>query len=117
MNREEFESILRELQGAEIDTSRTKGRTYAQGDEDALSNFKTAGEMIKCRCPECGAIHSVGPMVIAAAYMHKHFTSLLDYAARGKNLIESEPILGRVMDLRLYSALFAGLDREPKEEG
>ena len=47
--------------------------------------------------------------------MHKHFAALLDFAARKKNLVASEPMMGRAMDLRLYAALFAALTKEPLE--
>lgn len=92
------ENILKPLYQKELEVNRTKGTEYA-GEEDALRNFK-----------ELAAILGLSPLHICAVYMYKHFAALMSYARRGHAL--SEPLESRVVDLRLYAALFLALVRE-----
>ena len=110
MNRERFGRILTRLQEHEWAINNTKGREYAQGDDDALANFKQAGEFVHTQCPHCGGIHSIGTLAAAMVYLFKHFAALAAYTGSGKVL--SESIEGRVDDFRLYAALFAAIVEE-----
>lgn len=97
MNRVEFEKVLGMLQAAELKINQTKGREYAQGDEDALRNFKEAARFL-----------GLTPLQVCGVYMYKHFASVISYATDGQSLSE-ESLEGRIADLRLYAALFLGL--------
>lgn len=103
MNRAKFEELLSRLQVQELKINQTKGREYAQGDKDALLNFKEAARFL-----------GLTPLQVCMVYMYKHFASLASYAKLGHELSD-ENIQGRIADLRLYSALFLGLvmDSEP----
>jgi len=97
MQRDKFEQLLKGLQAAEMQINQTKGREYAQGDEDALRNFKEAARFL-----------GLTPLQVCGVYMYKHFASIISYADHEQSLSE-ESIEGRVADLRLYAALFLGL--------
>lgn len=115
LNRETFERLLWALQRDECEINQTKGREYAQGDEDALANFKQAGEFVRVRCPECGHAHPIGPQPALMVYLFKHFASLASFATNG-HVLSDEPIAGRVADLRLYAALLYALALEAGDE-
>ena len=115
MQRDDFIGLLDGLVKAERDLNLSKGREYAQGDEDALGNFKQAGEFVQVRCPECGCVHKIGPLAAAMVYMFKHFTSLASYVHQEQEF-SNEPISGRVEDMRLYCALFLALAKEAKTQ-
>jgi hypothetical protein len=46
VKRADFERLLAELQEEELQINQSKGREYAQGDEDALRNFKLAALLL-----------------------------------------------------------------------
>jgi hypothetical protein len=112
MDRNRFVGMLKEAHERELRLNQTKGVEYA-GREDALANFKQAGEFIKTTCPYCGKAHSIGALPALMAYAFKHFCSMASYAALGEELSD-EDISGRVDDLRLYTALFSALAYEEK---
>lgn len=103
MKRIDFEALLGKLQEAELEINHTKGREYAQGDEDALRNFKEAARFL-----------GLTPLQVCGVYMYKHFASAISYATLGESLSE-ELLEGRVADLRLYAALFLGLVLDSSE--
>lgn len=115
MKRDDFTDLLQKLQSLEAQFNVTKGREYCAGDDDALRNFKQAGNLLQVRCPHCDVAHSVPPEIIALVYTFKHFTSICSYLARGHELSD-EPIEGRIVDMRLYLALIAALIQEKKNE-
>lgn len=104
MQRAEFEALLEQLQAEELRINQTKGREYAQGDADALRNFKEVARFL-----------GLTPMQVCGVYMYKHFVSIISYATDEGSLSE-ESLEGRVADLRLYAALFLGLVMEEKDE-
>ena len=99
MTRDEINNLLQSLQAEEAKMNRTKGEGYANND-DALANFKRAAQNL-----------DLSPLQICAVYMGKHFDAIMSYAKHGED-ITGEGLFGRVVDLRLYAALFLALARE-----
>ena len=102
MKRDDFIALLTELQEQELEFNLSKGREYAQGDEDALLNFKRAADFL-----------GLTPEMVCMVYMYKHFAAIASYTATG-DVQSDESIRSRVVDLRLYGALFQGLVEERK---
>ncbi len=103
MKREDLVSLLEVLQQDEMEINLSKGREYAQGDEDALQNFKVISKLVKLMF---GA--DVSPEIVSFVYMAKHLLAIGDYVKHGDSR-SNEPITGRVEDARLYLALLLGL--------
>ena len=103
MKRNDFIALLNTLQADERSINLTKGREYAQGDDDALQNFKAISQLILLLFGV-----EVSPEVVSFVYMAKHLLAIGDYVKRGASVSE-EPITGRVEDARLYLALLLGL--------
>ena len=99
MLRSEVTALLNDLHNKEAKINITKGEEYAIENEDALNNFKQAAEML-----------NIIPRLICAVYMWKHFCAIMNHVKRGAVL--SESIEGRVLDLRLYAALYLALVQE-----
>jgi hypothetical protein len=72
-----------------------KGQDYTIGNEDRLYNFKLVAELV-----------GITPKQVLMVYWLKHVLSLLNHARGGK---ESEPIDGRIADVRNYALLYKGL--------
>ena len=104
MERDKFERLLQEIQEVELGISRTKGKEYVKGDADVLHNFK-----------EAAAFLDVTPEQVCVLYMYKHFSALVSNSGATVLLDCSEPIRSRVVDLRLYAALFLALYVEAEE--
>lgn len=99
MLRSEVTTLLRYLNAKEFSINDTKGEEYVAGNEDALNNFKQVAKMI-----------GVTPLQVCLVFMYKHFCAIASHAKRGEVL--SEPIEGRVLDLRLFAALYLALTQE-----
>jgi hypothetical protein len=99
MRREKVNDLLQALHEAEDAINETKGEGYAN-DQDALANFKRAAQHL-----------GLSPLQICGVYMSKHFDAIMSYAKHGDD-ITGENLMGRVVDLRLYAALFLALARE-----
>lgn len=99
MIRAAFNTLLQALRKTEDAINETKGEGYAN-DQDALMNFKRAGGHL-----------GLTSLQVCAVYMSKHFDAIMSYAKHGKD-ITGENLFERVVDLRLYAALFLALARE-----
>jgi len=99
MKREKITELVEYLTNLELEINMTKGREYA-GDDDALSNFKLAAEIV-----------GISPLQVCLVYTFKTFMAMGSYAKHNKELSD-ESIEGRVLDLRLYGALFLALAKE-----
>ena len=99
MRRDGVITIVEDLTKQELEINQTKGREYA-GDDDALKNFK-----------ECAKLVGIDPKQVCIVYMYKTLTAMASYAQHGKEL-SKEPITERVLDLRLYAALFEALHED-----
>ena len=91
MDRHSFEELLQQLQEAELEISRTKGKEYALG-EDVLQNFKAAASFLTVASPQ----------QICLVYMSALINASGDTAPLGV----SESLRSRVTDLRLYAGYF-----------
>ena len=101
MLRSEVTALLKYLNEKEYNLNVTKGEEYAIENEDALNNFKQVAKML-----------GVTPLQVCLIYMYKHFCAIMSHAKRGNVL--SEPIEGRILDLRLYAAIYLALVQEEK---
>lgn len=110
MKAEDFNKIQDELIAAEKKMSDTKGKDYTIGDSDRLNNFKTVGNLV--HCPHCQK--PVGPRVVLAVYILKHFLAFLAWVKTGK--VESEGLFGRFLDMRVYSTLGLAIHKEEQGE-
>jgi len=99
VTRNEINKLLEALHQAENHINQTKGEGYAN-NQDALANFKRAAQHL-----------DLSPLQVCAVYMGKHFDAIMSYAKHGDD-ITGEGLMGRVVDLRLYAALFLALARE-----
>ena len=99
MNRQGIDNLLHSLRAEEDKINETKGEGYAN-DQDALANFKRGAQHL-----------GLTPLQVCAVYMGKHFDAIMSYAKHGDD-ITGEDLFGRVVDLRLYAALFLALARE-----
>lgn len=91
MNRDNFENLLANLWGAEMDISRKKGKDYS-GDMDVLSNFKRIADELDST-----------PEIVLYVYFAKHLDAVRSYIKNGE--LESESLENRIVDMRLYLAL------------
>lgn len=103
MKRSDFRDILANLQKEECGIDATKGEGYANDDTDALANFKRLARLL-----------GLDPLQICCVYMAKHFDAIMSWARLGRD-ITGENIRGRVVDLRLYAALFYALTEDEDE--
>jgi len=110
---EEFDVLLEKMQVQEKAIGESKGREY--GLDYRTSNFHRLGEEVKVTCPKCGCRHAVGPFVILWVYLKKHLDAILSYV-NGRRDGLSETIDGRILDTRVYTALFEALVEEERYE-
>ena len=108
MDRDKFSVMLQEMFAEELKIGETKALEYTQTN-DRLDNFKRIGAEV-C-CPHCQK--PVGPFVVWWIYFKKHIDSVRRFVCAGDVL--SEPIEGRIKDLRVYLSLLRGLVVEQKE--
>lgn len=99
MIRSKIIEIVKDLTEKELRINQTKGNEYAN-DDDALANFK-----------QCAVLLGIDPKMVCMVYMYKTLTAMASYAQRGVEL-SKEPIEERVLDLRLYAALFEALHQD-----
>ena len=93
MNSTEFEDrYLKSTLERLIDLTRTKGREYANSD-DQLANFKRLGEQL-----------GLSPEKVIMVYLTKHLDSINSYVRNPEQDL-SEPIDGRIDDAILYLIL------------
>ena len=101
MKQETFLSILDETLKSLRSLSLSKGREYANSDEDSLSNFKRLGKQL-----------GLPPEAVNLVFLTKHIDSISSYirGLQGQgNYTSSEPIEGRIDDAILYLILLKSL--------
>lgn len=96
MNRTKFVELLQKLQKREMEINLTKGRDYADGDVSIGNNFYETAEFL-----------DLNPLQVCLVYMAKHLSAIKNYA-NGAPLL-SEDLEERLVDIRLYCALFLAL--------
>lgn len=100
MDRTAFLALLDREHQKIVEINRSKGHDYA-GDDDALSNFKSAAARIGLTTEQ-----------IWSVYADKHWCAVMTFCKDGR--VESEPIEGRLHDIILYCYLLLGLIEEAK---
>jgi len=103
MDVEVFFKWAKEQSDKELKIMAEKGREYTINDRDKLKNFKHIAERVKLR-----------PVQVAMVYFLKHVDSLTNYVNEGVEA-STEPIEGRLMDIRNYTLLIGALIKEDKE--
>lgn len=104
----------------EVEILETKGREYTAGaeednDKDTLYNFKVVGDMVSCKCENCGHVQKIGPRAAWAVYFLKHVFSVMTYVGDPGRAM-TEPLMGRLLDIRVYSALLDCIDTEDQRD-
>ena len=89
-----FVEVQQELDKLERLVNQTKGEEYSKTN-DTTRNFKEAGEFLS----HADAIDACG------VYMFKHWCGIRSWI-RNRKALSDEALKGRVLDLRLYLALF-----------
>ncbi len=102
MQREQFTKLMDETYDVLKGLNQTKGHDYA-GDDDALNNFKSAGERV-----------GLDPIQVWGIYFLKHIAAIETFVKEGN--VKSEPIEGRIQDAILYLFLLLGLIAEQAGE-
>jgi len=100
MNNEKFRLFFNELVKDELKLIESKGIEYS-GEEDRFRNFKRIGNEL-----------DISPEKICFVYLRKHIDGILDYLNKldsGEEIVQSEPIIGRIHDARNYLALLAAM--------
>jgi hypothetical protein len=120
MNAKDRLARTRAFLDQEIGILETKGREYTAGaekdnDKDTLVNFKQVGEMVSCKCEKCGHVQPIGAKAAWAVYFLKHVFSVMTHVGDpGREM--SEPLIGRLLDIRVYAALLDCLDAEERQQ-
>lgn len=104
MKREEFNLIVKGLQGERMEVLSRKNSNYSTTN-DALHNFKIGAKMMGCTPAQC-----------AWNYMTKHFVSLRDKVMEN-NFRDKEDLLEKIQDIQNYlTFIWAIAIEESKEE-
>ncbi len=109
MTFQEFEELLKKMQAEEFEVGQKKGHEYAL--QSRLDNFHRIGAEVMSKCPKCGTLHPIGPMVALWVYLKKQLDAVLQFINRGMTLSE-ETIDHRILDSRVYLSLLQGLVEE-----
>jgi len=98
LNNEDFRLFFDKLVEQELLLIESKGIEYS-GEGDRFRNFKRIGNEL-----------DISPEKICFVYLRKHIDGILDYLNKldsGEEIVQSEPIIGRIQDARNYLALLA----------
>ena len=90
-----FDKLLEKMIAEEKAIGLAKGKEYTKG-KDRLDNFKRLAKEL-----------DISPLKVLWIYASKHINSITSFIKIGKTL--SEPIEGRIMDLRVYLSLLRGM--------
>lgn len=110
--------IIERFQGEELEIVQTKGREYTLGaeegnDQSTTANFDNVGQLVKVTCPKCSHHFPVGSRIAWCVYFLKHAFSVLTHASDPDRKV-SEPIHGRLLDIRTYAALYECIDENER---
>lgn len=105
MNRQDLIHLLEHLQARELEINLIKGRDYAAGDQDVGRNFHETANFL-----------GLNALQVCLVYMSKHLSAIKNFANTGN--LRSDDLEERIVDVRLYSALFLALaqDKEATHE-
>lgn len=103
MTNKDFSELMEQIFADCVKISKAKGADYTKASQDALANFKTAGNDV-----------GVDAQRIAWIFMNKHYSAITNYV-KSNGQSESEPISERVKDMINYLVLFYALIVEEKQ--
>lgn len=104
MTKQEMAEVLTKLQEKESFLREEGQKEYAHDDQDAFANFNRVAASL-----------GIDRKQVCLVYMLKHLDGITSYIKGHKS--QREPIEGRILDLRVYLALLAGMiEEEEKEE-
>lgn len=120
MNAQERLDRTKAFLAQEVNILETKGKEYSlssdtTNEKDSLINFKQVGDMVSCKCENCGHTQKIGPKAAWAVYFLKHVFSVMTHIGNPEREM-SESLNGRLLDIRVYSALLDCLDVEEKRD-
>lgn len=99
MTRDDFSTLLNEIQRAEREVREQGQREYAHDDDNCLANF------------DSDTVIGVSRMQSLMVLANKHWRGIQAYVAGHRS--QREDVRGRIKDLRLYLALlWAMVDEE-----
>lgn len=103
MKKTEFKELLDKMEAEEHETILGKGEEYTRSQADRLSSFK-----------EIASFAGVTPKQVCMIFVAKHWQALANFVATGKTK-SSEPIEGRIMDIRVYMSLMRAIIQEERQ--
>lgn len=104
MNTDAFNALVDAAQARERELLRAKGHDYTRADLDRLYNFKSVAERL-----------GLTPLQVWGVYFEKHVLSVETLIKTGR--LESEPIQGRIDDVRCYALLLEALIADNESGG
>lgn len=104
MTHEEFSKLQLALIDKVLKITETKGREYANNDNDRLANFKRAAQR-----------KGIAPLVALGVFLDKHMDSIDSYI-RCERTFSNESIESRIVDAITYLTLLWGLIVEEQEQ-
>lgn len=102
MNRTEFTTLLKQLQAKELEINLIKGWDYAAGDDNVGTNFYETADFL-----------GINPLRVCLVYIGKHLSAIKNFAHSGT--LRSADLEERIVDIRLYCALFLALTQDQGE--
>jgi len=100
MTNKDFYELMDKTFSEALAIAKAKGEDYTKGSNDALANFKEAGDML-----------GVDPLKICLIFANKHYAAITNYVKTGGKS-ESEPIDMRIKDMINYLVLLLALIKE-----
>lgn len=103
MTFDEFEILLDQMIEEERSMRISKGKEYAQNQNDRLANFKRIANEL-----------GLSPMQVWYVYFKKHIDAISSYIKNNGKIFSNEGIEGRILDARVYLSLLRALVEEEK---
>lgn len=104
MNSEQFKNYRDDIAKIREDLLTRKGRDYRADSDDVLANFKNMSQRL-----------NISKYQALAVYMGKHFDAIYKFC-KNPDEIQSEDILGRILDAMNYLDLLAAMNQEDISE-
>ncbi len=103
MTKDKMAMVMKDLQEREIYMREEGQKEYAHDDNDAFANFRRVAEATGLNMQE-----------VLFVYLLKHIDGISAYVKGHRS--QRESVMGRIIDARVYLALFAGMLAEEEIE-
>lgn len=104
MKIDEYKKLCEVIEMEEAKVENRKRPSYTAGNEDVLHNFKRDGELA-----------GVDPMQNWLAHFLKQVAAIVSYV-RNPDVLPSEPLLSRMVDIRVYAKLGMALAQDTRNK-